>query len=269
MRRRKPTAFPTEPLSLPERGSRHLDSKRWWPLSRENGPGSVTSPRTGRPASVASSGTTALGARPQRGKTSARPAHGRSARWGLRAAHCLSSGWGSVATRGLGSRASPATTALKLPKSARQAPTGHSSSRQPPPAPAARASLHSLTRRRAVEWDPPQPRPATSLSKTRLAACRCLRGAARSASSTEPTHASWPASAGLSRGAGTGAEGDRPSMPAYFATVFPLARGLRAISALGAPSAFVDRMSSMVSRGKVISSVLPGRARQSLHPGKP
>lgn len=114
--------------------------------NRENGRDSVTSPRTGRPASVASSGTTTPGARPQRGKTSARPAHGHSARWGLRAAHRPSSGWGSVATRGLGSRASPATTAPKLPKSARQAPTGHSSSRQPSPAPAERASRHPRPR---------------------------------------------------------------------------------------------------------------------------
>lgn len=89
---------------------------------------------------------------------------------------------------------------------------------------------HEAPRRRV---GPPWPRSETSLSKTRLAVWRRLRGAARSASSTEPAHASWPASAGLSRGAGTGAEGDRSSMPAYFATVFLLARGLRAISALG------------------------------------
>lgn len=55
----------------------------------------------------------------------------------------------------------------------------------------------------------------------------------------------------------------------HFATVFLLARSLRAISALGTPSASVARMSFMVSRGRVISSVLPGRARQSLRPGKP
>lgn len=125
---------------------------------------------------------------------------------------------------------------------------------------------HEAPRRRV---GPPWPRSETSLSKTRLAVWRRLRGAARSASSTEPAHASWPASAGLSRGAGTGAEGDRSSMPAYFATVFLLARGLRAISALGTPSASVDRMSSMASGGRVISSILPGRARQSLRPGKP
>ena len=147
--------------------------------NRENGRDSVTSPRTGRPASVASSGTTTPGARPQRGKTSARPAHGHSARWGLRAAHCPSLGWGSVATRGLGSRASPATTALKLPKSARQVPAGHSSSRQPSPAPAARASRQSPTRRRAVEWDPRgrARRPACRRPAwRRVAACAGRRG---------------------------------------------------------------------------------------------
>ena len=45
--------------------------------------------------------------------------------------------------------------------------------------------------------------------------------------------------------------------------------GRAAIPALGTPSASVDRMSSMASGGRVISSILPGRARQSLRPGKP
>ena len=189
LRRRKPTAFSTDPLSLPEWGVAAPRLEAAAAPNRENGRDSVTSPRTGRPASVASSGTTTPGARPQRGKTSARPAHGHSARWGLRAAHCPSLGWGSVATRGLGSRASPATTALKLPKSARQAPAGHSSSRQPSPAPAARASRQSPTRRRAVEWDPRgrARRPACRRPAWRCgAACAGRRGRPRAPSRPTP-----------------------------------------------------------------------------------
>ena len=74
---------------------------------------------------------------------------------------------------------------------------------------------------------------------------------------------------GLSRRAGTGAAGDMSSMSAYFATVLRLTRSLRAISALGTPSASIDRISFLVSRGTVISSILPGRPRQSARPGQP
>lgn len=155
---------PRSPSRFPSRGRDTSTRSGSGPRTGRNGPDSVTSPRTGRPASVASSGTTALGARPRRERTSARPARRHSGRWDLRATHCPSLEWGSVATRGLGSGASPATTALKLPKSAWQAPTGHSSSRQPSPAPAERASRQSPTKRRTVEWDPSQPRSETSLS---------------------------------------------------------------------------------------------------------
>ncbi|SES61369.1 hypothetical protein SAMN05216348_1011, partial [Olsenella sp. KH3B4] len=43
----------------------------------------------------------------------------------------------------------------------------------------------------------------------------------------------------------------------------------RAISDLERPAASIDRISFTVSRGTVISSILPGRARQSNRPGKP
>ena len=57
------------------------------------------------------------------------------------------------------------------------------------------------------------------------------------------------------------------SMSAYFATVLRLTRSLFAISALGTPSASIERISFLTSRGTVISSILPGRARQSCRPG--
>lgn len=56
---------------------------------------------------------------------------------------------------------------------------------------------------------------------------------------------------------------------AYFATVFRLTWSTLAISDLERPAASIDRISFTVSRGTVISSILPGRARQSNHPGKP
>lgn len=55
---------------------------------------------------------------------------------------------------------------------------------------------------------------------------------------------------------------------AYFATVFRLTWSIRAISDLERPAASIDRISFTVSRGTVISSILPGRARQSNRPGK-
>ena len=58
-------------------------------------------------------------------------------------------------------------------------------------------------------------------------------------------------------------------MSAYFARVFRLTWGTRAISDLERPAASIDRISFTVSRGTVISSILPGRARQSNRPGKP
>ena len=59
------------------------------------------------------------------------------------------------------------------------------------------------------------------------------------------------------------------SMSAYFATVFRLTWSTLAISDLERPGASIDRISFTVSRGTVISSILPGRARQSNRPGKP
>lgn len=84
-------------------------------MNWENRADSVTSPRTIRPASVALSSTTSLGARPQRPKISARPAHMHSDLWDLVATHCRSLEWGSVATSSFSSSGSPATVARKLP----------------------------------------------------------------------------------------------------------------------------------------------------------
>lgn len=78
-----------------------------------------------------------------------------------------------------------------------------------------------------------------------------------------------PSSAGLPLLRGIGAAGDMSSMSAYFATVFRLTWSIRAISDLERPAASIDRISFTVSRGTVISSILPGRARQSNRPGKP
>lgn len=68
---------------------------------------------------------------------------------------------------------------------------------------------------------------------------------------------------------GIGAAGDMSSMSAYFATVFRLTWSTLAISDLERPAASIDRISFTVSRGTVIFSILPGRARQSNRPGKP
>lgn len=56
---------------------------------------------------------------------------------------------------------------------------------------------------------------------------------------------------------------------AYFATVFRLTWCTRAVSDFERPVASIDRISFAVSRGAVISSILPGRVRQSNRPGKP
>ena len=96
-----------------------------------------------------------------------------------------------------------------------------------------------------------------------------LPRAPRSASRTPMTHSSLPSSAGLPLLWGIGAAGDMSSKSAYFATVFRLTWSTRAISDLQRPAASIDRISFTVSRGTVISSILPGRARQSNRPGKP
>ena len=64
------------------------------------------------------------------------------------------------------------------------------------------------------------------------------------------------------------AAGDMSPISAYLATVLRLTRSLLAISARGTPSASIERISFLTSRGTVISSILPGRARQSRRPGK-
>ena len=89
----------------------------------------------------------------------------------------------------------------------------------------------------------------------------------RSDSSTGSTHTSCPARAGLDIGAGLGAAGDMSSMSAYFATVLRLTQSLLAIPARGTPPACIDRISFIMSWGTVISSILLGRALQSLRPG--
>lgn len=91
----------------------------------------------------------------------------------------------------------------------------------------------------------------------------------RSASRTPATHSSLPSSAGLPLLWGIGAACDMSSMSAYFATVFRRTWRIRTISDLERPAASIDRISFTDSRGTVISSILPGRARQSNRPGKP
>ena len=63
--------------------------------------------------------------------------------------------------------------------------------------------------------------------------------------------------------------GVTPFMLACLRTVFRLTWSIRAISDLERPAASIDRISFTVSRGTVISSILPGRARQSNRLGKP
>lgn len=63
--------------------------------------------------------------------------------------------------------------------------------------------------------------------------------------------------------------GVTPLMLACLLTVFRLTLSILAISDLERPAASIDRISFTVSRGTVISSILPGRARQSNRPGKP
>ena len=63
--------------------------------------------------------------------------------------------------------------------------------------------------------------------------------------------------------------GVTPFMLACLLTVFRLTWSILAISDLERPAASIDRISFTVSRGTVISSILPGRARQRNRPGKP
>lgn len=114
-RRRNPTASSTEPLSLPGQGSRWRPSRRWWALRRESGSDSVTTPRSIRPASVASSGTRTRGARPIHPKTSLSPSQRHSDPSSPMATQRRALGWGSVTTRSLRARGTPATTARDVP----------------------------------------------------------------------------------------------------------------------------------------------------------
>ena len=77
--RRKPTAFPTDPLSFPEWGSRNLSPRRQRALVCENSRDSAAFPKGIRPASVASPGTTARGTPPTGPRIPASPSQRRPA----------------------------------------------------------------------------------------------------------------------------------------------------------------------------------------------
>lgn len=115
MRRRNPTAFSTDPFSLPESGLQNLASKRQWALSREKSFDSVTLPRNMRPASVALSRTTRCGARPAVSNIWTRPSQKHSAFSHIIAMQKRTFECGNVATRSFSSRPSPAMVAAKTP----------------------------------------------------------------------------------------------------------------------------------------------------------
>ena len=147
-------------------------------------------------------------------------------------------------------------------------PHGHSSSRNPSPGPWAFSRLHSRTKRSTVASDPPYPSSETSLSYTRLAVCRCLRGLSRSPSSHDRTARAYGSIVGLVLGLATGGSGEKSPFEAYLATVFLLIPSSRAISRCERPSARIVLISSCFDRGMVMfpSSPSGGTAVEGLSP---
>lgn len=87
------------------------------------------------------------------------------------------------------------------------------------PSPSGRcSSRHRFTYRCTDEYEPANPCSSTSLSYTRLAVCRCLRGRSLSAASHESTTASC-ASTRLRLPPPAPGLGEQSSIVAYFLTV--------------------------------------------------
>lgn len=252
---------------MPERGSRHLDSKRWWPLSRENRPG-LGHLAPDRPARLGR----VVGHHGPRG---AAPAGEDLGEAGAQALGALGPQGDALPVAGVGQRRDEGLGVGGLPgdDGPEAAEVGLAGPDRP-------LELEAALAGAGRAGEPPVTHEAPHRRVGPLAAALGDQPVV-----DPPGGVSLPA-----RGAEVGPQ-DRGDPFLVARRCGPLPRGgdrrggrqvlharvlrhgvpadVRPISALGTPSAFVDRMSSMVSRGKVISSVLPGRARQSLHPGKP
>ena len=125
--------------------------------------------------------------------------------------------YGNDATRQCTSVRLPATTACAKPKSACITPGDHSNSRYP--SPGSRCScLQRFTYRCTIWYEPSNPCSSTSLSYTRLAVCRCLRGMNRSASNHLPINGLYGSSFETAAGR-AGGSGEQSSNCAYLRTV--------------------------------------------------
>ncbi|AKT48767.1 hypothetical protein ADJ70_07130 [Olsenella sp. oral taxon 807] len=127
--RGRPTASPTDPLSFPEWGSRNLDPRRQRALVCEDSRDSAALPKSIRPASVASPGTTARGTPPTGPRTSTSPSQKHSALSHPVATQRLDLDRRGAAAGGSGPGLLPATTATKLPQAPRMVPGAQSSPR--------------------------------------------------------------------------------------------------------------------------------------------
>lgn len=141
--------------------------------------------------------------------------------------------WGNVTTRQWPSTSSPAMRAFATPKSICATPGAQTSSPYPSE-PLRFASRQRLTYLSVVVYSPSWPVSARSLSCTRLAVRRCLRGSMRSASSHSSTNAAY-GSILEPRRLSMGGFGVMSSISAYFATVARSTSGLLAISDLDTP----------------------------------
>ena len=125
--------------------------------------------------------------------------------------------YGNDATRQCTSVRLPATTACAKPKSACITPGDHSNSRYP--SPGSRCScLQRFTYRCTIWYEPSNPCSSTSLSYTRLAVCRCLRGMNLSACSHLSISGLYGSSFETAAGR-AGGSGEQSSNCAYLRTV--------------------------------------------------
>ena len=223
--RGRPTAFPTDPLPPPERGSRNLGSRRQRALVRGDGRDSAAFPKGIRPASVASPGTITRGTLPTGPRISTSPSQKHSALSHLVATQYLDLDCGARAraARARGSCPRPRQRSCRRRPAWSPAPSrargGHRQATASAPAPAlarARGPSHGIRR------GPPPRRVRRRSSSPYGAAFAEPRGHAAGTSGTQPANGSI---AGFALSGASGGAGDRSSMLAYLAAVLRTGAG--------------------------------------------
>ena len=221
--RGRPTAFPTDPLPPPERGSRNLGPRRWRALVREDSRDSAALPKGIRPASVASPGATARGTPPTGPRIPASPSQKHSALSHLVATQYLDCGARARAARARGFCPRPRQRSCRSRPAWSPAPSrargGHRRA-------TASASASTLARARGpshgIRRGPPPRRVCRRSSSPYGAAFAGPRGHAAGTSGTQPANGSI---AGFAPSGASGGAGDRSPVLAYFAAVLRTGAG--------------------------------------------